>query len=155
MWMIRCDGGKLYDVYKNHKIVSIAWPQIAAYAKPGISKQELSKIYTESQPEAKKGTIAAGVSQVWRFVNEIQIDDLAISYDPKKRTYIVGTIVSSSKYVPDEFKGNIQIIRQVNWFTKELSRDQLSKSTQKSLGSILTVFKVAQTAVTEITAYYA
>lgn len=154
-WMIRCDGGRLYDVYKNHKIVSIAWPQIAAYAKPNVSRQELAKVYADVQPTAKKGTIVAGVSQVWRFVNEIQIGDLVISYSPKSRTYLLGTVASAAKYTPNKYDASIQIIRAVNWSNHEFSRDQLSKAAQKSLGSTLTVFKIATSAAEEIKGYYA
>ena len=152
MWMVRCDGGKLYEVYKTNKIVSIAWPQIAAYAKLGVSRQDLSKIYASAQPEAKKGTIISGVSQVWRFVNEIQIGELAISYNPKKRTYLVGAIASVAQYTPSKFDPSIQIIRQVDWLPNEVKRNELSLTTQKSLGSTLTVFNVAPSAAAEIKA---
>ncbi len=35
MWMIRGDGGKLYDDFRDKQIVGIGWSQLAPLVKPG------------------------------------------------------------------------------------------------------------------------
>lgn len=37
MWMIRGDGGKLYDDFRDKQIVGIGWSPLAPLVKPGLS----------------------------------------------------------------------------------------------------------------------
>lgn len=53
MWMVRGEGGSLYEAFREQGVVAVGWTQLSAEAKPGV--------------------------QVWRFVNEIQQDDWVIS----------------------------------------------------------------------------
>lgn len=41
MWMIRGDGGKLYDDFRDKQVVAIGWSQLAPYVKPGCSREQL------------------------------------------------------------------------------------------------------------------
>lgn len=48
MWMIRGDGGKLYDDFRDKQIVGIGWSQLAPLVKPGLSRLSYSP-YTRRQ----------------------------------------------------------------------------------------------------------
>ncbi|EPD7468715.1 hypothetical protein ACSD30_004386, partial [Escherichia coli] len=84
--MIRGDGGKLYDDFRDKQVVAIGWSQLAPYVKPGCSREQLFTRYQELEPQTKPGTVRSGASQVWRFVNEMQKGDWAITYSPSNRT---------------------------------------------------------------------
>lgn len=47
MWMIRGDAGRLYDEFRDKSLVAIGWGQIAAKAKPGVSRQALTQAFQE------------------------------------------------------------------------------------------------------------
>jgi restriction system protein len=86
MWMVRAEGGTLYDLFRERGVASIGWTELAAQAKPGMTRQQLIEIYRTLDPLAKQGTLIAGASQVWRFINEIQIGDGVVTYSPPNRT---------------------------------------------------------------------
>lgn len=39
MWMIRGDGGKLYDDFRDKQVVAIGWSQLAPHVKSGMLKR--------------------------------------------------------------------------------------------------------------------
>jgi restriction system protein len=47
MWMIRGDGGKLYDDFRDKQIVGIGWSQLAPLVKPAYRAQLLA-LYQEA-----------------------------------------------------------------------------------------------------------
>ena len=81
MWMVRGDGGRLYDDFRDLGIVGIGWSAMANQVKEGMSRDQLAALYRECYPGAKKGRVVSGASQVWRFVNEVILDtaDIVLS----------------------------------------------------------------------------
>lgn len=150
MWMIRGDGGKLYDDFRDKQIVGIGWPQLAPLVKPGLSRAQLLALYQEADPLTKLGTARSGASQVWRFVNEIQKGDWVITYSPANRTYLLGKVTSDFQYHPEWVEEGMGIARQVKWNTQEIDRDRLSVATKNTLGSTLTVFQLPEYALEEL-----
>lgn len=55
MWMIRGDGGKLYDDFRDKQIVGIGWSQLAPLVKPGLSRAQLLALYRGGRPFNKAG----------------------------------------------------------------------------------------------------
>ncbi|HHQ6632560.1 TPA: restriction endonuclease [Serratia fonticola] len=150
MWMIRGDGGKLYDDFRDRQIVGIGWSQLAPLVKPGLSRAQLLALYQEADPLSKLGTARSGASQVWRFVNEIQKDDWVITYSPANRTYLLGKVISDFQYHPEWVEEGMGIARQVKWNGEEIDRDRLSAATKNTLGSTLTVFQLPEYALEEL-----
>lgn len=68
MWMIRGDGGKLYDDFRDKQVAAIGWSPFAPHVKPGLSREQLFDLYQELEPQIKPGTARSGTSQIWRFV---------------------------------------------------------------------------------------
>lgn len=150
MWMIRGDGGKLYDDFRDKQVAAIGWSPFAPHVKPGLSREQLFDLYQELEPQIKPGTARSGTSQIWRFVNEMQKGDWAITYSPSNRTYLLGKIVSDFEYHAEWLEDGMGIARQVKWNTEEIDRDNLSDATRNTLGSTLTVFRVPDFAVNEL-----
>lgn len=152
MWMIRGDAGRLYDEFRDKKLAGIGWAQIAAHAKPGVSRQTLTQAFIAAEPGIKEGTAMSGASQVFRFVNEVKQDDAVVTYSPASRTYLVGQCKGDAKYDPDAAEYGMALTRAVEWKTTEVDRDLLSVASKNSLGSTLTVFKVPDFARKELLA---
>lgn len=152
MWMVRGEGGSLYDEFRERGVAAIGWGQLAPVAKPGMTRRELTQLYQAAEPSVKPGTAISGASQVWRFINEIAIGDRVVTYSPSNRTYLIGTITGLAEYRPEWSSEGMAIVRAVDWEAQELDRDPLSQATKNSLGSTLTVFVVPDFAAQEILA---
>lgn len=150
MWMIRSDGGSLYDWFRDNHQVSIGWKNLAEQALAGATRQELQQLYRQFEPQSKNGRIISGASQVWRFVNDVQVGDWVVSYSPSNRTYLIGQIQSPAKYQQDNLDLNIGLVRDVKWQEREILRDVLSANCRNSLGSILTVFELSKEITDEL-----
>lgn len=150
MWMVRGAGGRLYDEFRERGVVAVGWAQLAPHAKPGVSRKRLIELYHAAEPQVQSGTIISGASQVWRFVNEIKLGDRVITYSPSNRTYLIGQVIGEATYRPSW--AELPLVREVQWETQELSRDSLGTSTKNSLGSTLTVFKMPESAATDVLA---
>ncbi|MFM0123245.1 restriction endonuclease [Paraburkholderia sp. RL18-101-BIB-B] len=150
MWMIRADGGSLYEEFRERGIAAIGWTQLAPHAKVGMTRKELIDLYRSIEPAAKEKTAISGASQVWRFLNEIKIDDWVVTYSPANRTYLIGRVTGECEYRADLTDAEMALARTVAWKEKEVERDSLTDATKSSLGSTLTVFVVAGFAMQEL-----
>lgn len=143
MWMVRGDGGRLYDNFRDRGIAAIGWSSLAALAvKPGVKKEDLIQALKLSEPGIKEGTAMSGASQVFRFVNEIAVGDWVVTYSPANRTYLVGQVTGSAMYDPELATDGMGLSRSVDWLVRDVSRDQLTISSKNTLGSTLTIFKI-------------
>lgn len=152
MWMVRGEAGSLYDSFREREVAAIGWSQLAAHAKPGIGRKQLIALYQSAEPQMKQGTVISGASQVWRFVNEIQDGDWAITYSPANRLYLVGKVKGPAEYHSEWAEQGMSLVRKVQWQQQELPRDNLGTSTKNSLGSTLTLFEVPSSAAAEVIA---
>lgn len=152
MWMVRNEGGTLYDAFRERGLAAVGWNELAPHAKPGVSRKQLGVLYKAAEPQAKQGTIVSGASQVWRFVNELEMGDWVITYSPANRVYSVGKLTSTAEHHPEWMAQGLGLARRVQWQPQELPRDSLSTGTKNSLGSTLTLFEVAAAARDEVLA---
>ncbi|MDO3519085.1 restriction endonuclease [Ralstonia pseudosolanacearum] len=150
MWMIRADGGTLYEEFRERGIAAIGWTQLAPHAKVGMTRKELIDLYLSIEPGTKEKTAISGASQVWRFMNEIKVDDWVVTYSPANRTYLIGKVTGNCEYRPDLMDLEMPLARTVKWQDKQVERDSLSDASKTSLGSTLTVFVVAAFAMQEL-----
>lgn len=152
MWMVRGDSGELYDDFRERGVAAIGWTELVQQARLDMSRTELIELNKRIDPQAKPGSVIAGASQVWRFINEIEVGDWVVTYSPGNRTYLIGKVTGAAQ-VHSEWAGERMILaRPVAWEAKELERDALSTPTKNSLGSTLTVFALPQSAEAELVA---
>lgn len=150
MWMVRGDSGRLYEDFLERKIAALGWWELLE-ARPGMPREELARIYSAKRPEFRKGTIWSGAAQVWRFINEVQIGDHVVTYNPSTRRYLVGTIKGPSAPSPETSKDGMSVLRPVEWHG-EIDRDLLTAKAKNSLGSSMTFFRVPDSSATEVLA---
>lgn len=150
MWMVRGESGSLYDAFREREVAAVGWSQLAPHAKLGVGRKELTAMYQALEPQLKKGSVVAGASQVWRFVNEVAVGDWVVTYSPANRLYLVGKVVGQAEHHPEWAEQGMALVRKVQWQQQELPRDNLGTSTKNSLGSTLTLFEVPSDAVAEV-----
>ena len=151
-WMIRCDGGRLYDDFREQKIVAIGWSDIAADVKPGMSRKDIGKLSAQIHPDFTPNEISAGAGQVYRFLSKIQTGDFVVTYSPDNRTYLFGTVQGEASYRADTAPQGLALVRPVHWMPVEIQRDLLSQQAKNSLGSTMSVFAVSDTSAGELAA---
>lgn len=152
MWMVRGEGGSLYAAFREREVVALGWNQLAAHARPGVTRKQLIALYQSAEPQARQGTVVSGASQVWRFVNEMREGDWVITYSPTNRVYSIGTVAGPALHHPEWAEEGMPLARKVQWRSQELPRDHLGTSTKNSLGSTLTLFLVPPVAAAEVLA---
>ena len=152
MWMVRGEGGSLYDAFREKGVAAVGWTHLAAHAKPGVGRKQLIALYQTAEPQAKPGTVISGASQVWRFVNDIQDGDWIVTYSPANRLYLIGKVSGQAEHHPEWAEQGMPLTRKVQWQAQELPRDSLAASTKNSLGSTLTLFEVPSSAAADVLA---
>ena len=86
--------------------------------------------------------------QLHRFRTEMKPGDAVLTYDPRRRVYLVGEIAGDYRWDPsiDPTDPNS---RPVRW-RGEVSRDLLSVTSKNSLGAISTLFVVPDEVLADI-----
>jgi restriction system protein len=150
MWMVRSGrGGERAGDFQINGIVAFGDGGIGKL-RPGITKDELIRMYAEHFPEQKEGSRASWANQLIRFVNDLQTGDLVMTGDPDRRIYLIGRNVSGYEWLPG-LAQDLPHARRVEW-THQVARDALGVSARNSLGAIMTLFKIPPEAENEIKA---
>lgn len=150
MWMVRCEGGTLYEDFREQSVVAIGWRLIANHITQESSLKDIQRLCKQAYPSKKEGGVIASASQIWRFIHEIKTGDHVVTYSSSARTYLVGQITGDWRYVPTDSEKGMSQQRAVEWLKNEIDRDDLSQKTKYHLGSTLTIFKVSPEARQEL-----
>lgn len=145
--MVRAgESGYLIDDFIENKIVAIGWKDVGDLTSID-NINELKTILRETYQDYKDFQVNLNAGQIMRFKKELRINDHVITYSPSTRYYWIAKILSDYEYNPK--LTDYHNIRRVEWIDK-VSRDDLSIKTKNSLGSALTIFKVANESISEI-----
>ncbi|MGV2181316.1 restriction endonuclease [Rhizobium rhizogenes] len=147
-WMVRADrNGRLFDVFKEKSAVAIGWGDIGDLTQIKSRKTIAEKV-AGAWPEMKPQGVAMAAGQLHRFVNEIEIGDMVVTYDPSRRVYLLGEVSGGYRF-DDSIDAAYPNIRPVRW-ESEVSRDLLSVESRNSLGSISTLFRISNEIAAEL-----
>ncbi|MCX7909611.1 MAG: restriction endonuclease [Ignavibacteria bacterium] len=139
LWVVRAGRyGENEQYALDHNIVTIAWNEFddLSHIK---SKEELTELYIKLNPGTKKMKIANEVGQVWRFIHEIQKNDLVALPLKMKSEIAIGKVLSDYEYkvlIP-----NIKHTRRVEWL-KTIPRSAFDQDLLYSFGASMTVYKI-------------
>lgn len=146
MWMLRAgEGGYLLDEFKQKSAIAIGWKSIGSLSKK-LSREDIKALLREKADSLNLHQINTAAGQIYRFINEMCIDDFVLTYDSQRRIYLVGKVTSEYAFMSSE---DFPHKRSVDWFS-EISRDSLSVSTKNSLGAISTLFEIKDDSKSEI-----
>lgn len=146
--MVRAGHGASYvDDFIEKNIVAIGWDGLGEIA-PGQTRKQISEQLKQGFPAKNKHVIANNAGQIYRYLNEIKIDDFVITYDPGRRIYHIGRIKSEPRFEQGLIT-DLARIRDVEWLG-EVARDNISTTTKNSLGAISTLFQLPEEAKQEM-----
>ena len=141
-WMVRAgDSNELIPQWLAKGKASIGWSELGNPKRFRDRDQligESHKVYADLRPGAR---IQAG-SQVWRFTNQIKVNDRIVTYAKDTREYLVGTLIEEHKFDPTAISDYYPNVIGVKWEPRRVPRDLLSQKAKNSLGGISTVFRV-------------
>lgn len=148
LWVIRAGrGGELINEFLKNKVAAIGWDKVGTLDQYNDRETLLSSIMS-AWPEYKKNKAAITASHLFRFAHDIKSGDRVLTYDTSRRIYWLGSVIGKYKYSPGTIETFPHIL-PVDW-EKEVKRDVLSVSTKNRLGSIATLFLVAEDAALEV-----
>ena len=114
MWMIRSDGGALYDLFKDKSVVAMGWASVGNLS-PFSSREALVEAIARQWPDWKEGRVRTSAGQLFRFAHEIQPGDRVITYNPQSRRYLLGKIAGPYQFVATPDDPSNPNIRAVQW----------------------------------------
>jgi len=105
----------------------------------GLSREAIVPLVakTVGRGHPAKATVPAGM--LWRFINEITIDDFVLTPIGATREILIGRVKGPYEFHQQALVGDCHHYRRVEWEGRR-SRDLLSQNTLYSLGSISTLF---------------
>lgn len=128
----------LIDDFERLNVVAVGWGLGDLTNKtPNEIKELVNEHYSEKSSQSK-GKIAANEI---KFRHEIKKGDYVLSYDSWTHHYLLGKIASDYYYNPSLVGEDNPDIRNVEWLYK-IPKDKLKESTQNSLGTHITVFRI-------------
>lgn len=135
-WMIRAEGGQLIDAF-SRGFVAIGGSDLGDLNNAS-SRDTIRGLYLRAYPGTKPGKSFGAIAMIFKFRSVIRPGDKVVSYDPRNREYLVGTVASDYLYNPNEVPGYPHL-RKVTWEGR-VERDRLPVASRNSLGGALTVF---------------
>ncbi|GGB03593.1 restriction endonuclease [Brucella endophytica] len=146
--MVRAErDGRLFDAFKDVSAVAIGWNEVGDLSHVKTRKA-IADLVAAAWPEMKPQSIAMATGQLYRFVNEIDVGDMIVTYNPSRRVYLVGEVTGPYRYDTSVDPEDAQF-RPVRWHG-EVSRDLLSVESRNSLGSISTLFRISNEVAAEL-----
>jgi restriction system protein len=140
IWIVRAGKhGEREGFAIEKSVATIGWSAIPDLA--GIAtRADMAKAVTEEYPNEPPKRIQSWVGQLWRFANEIQINDLVAMPLKLSPHVCFGAITGPYKYRAD-FPEDARHTHEVHWMI-DVPRISIDPDLRFSLGSTLTVAKI-------------
>jgi len=149
MWMVRCDGGRLAEVFLEQGIVAIGWRNVGSLQNIKSREEIIEKIKVMWPEYKTKKSVVAG-SQLHKVVFEMKTGDRVITYDKSKDIYHIGRVAGN--YIFERNAEEMTAHRRNVLWEEKIDRDRLSLPTKRFLGVPLSIFKISKVAESEINA---
>jgi restriction system protein len=139
LWMVRAGKyGEQEATLIENNIVAIGWNKL-----PDLfnikSKENLKTIYKNTYPDRSKNLMNSQINQIWRYINEIKVNDIVSLPLKTKNSILFGIIQGDYQY--KQFAENVKHTRKVKWL-KEISRTEIDQDLLYSFGALLTVCQI-------------
>ena len=150
MWMVRSGFESfLINDFKEYNVVAIGW-NIGDLTNK--TRDEIKDLIKKKYGKNTKSDYAS--NQIVRFIFDIEVGDYVITHNYPEGSYLFGKIVSDYKYSDiiskvDSSNDTYWDVRDVEWLY-EISKNSLKKSTQGTLSTSTTVFKINESAKNDI-----
>lgn len=148
VFVVRSDFGRYTNAFKENNYVAIGW--FDQLIDKSFSREQIKELYKKVYQNDGNMRVNQNAGQVYRFINDIKIDDIVITPYSDNRL-LVGKVTSEVYYEKDT-TSRYYLRKKVEWFPNTLDRQILSIPLQNTLRSSLTVYTL--TNGNEILKYY-
>lgn len=132
--------GEADALFLKQGCIAIGWDAMGDLSKLSADREAFKQRYVDAYPNAKKGGIATVSGIPFRFLHEMQVDDL-VAYPSKQDRHVhIGRIVGGYRYEPVGEK-SYPHRRKVKWL-KDVPRLDFTQGALYEIGSALTLFQV-------------
>lgn len=140
-WGIRAGrAGEANTLFLKHDYIALGWHRIGDLSKLAVNREAFKERVVAEFPETKTGAIPVQAGQLFRFVHEARLGDLAIYPSKIDRQIHIGRIVGPYVFDP-RGESEYPHRRKVEWL-KSVPRTKLSQGALYEIGSALSFFAV-------------
>lgn len=144
-------AGQLGDgdsVFLKENCVALDWPEIGDLSKIPASREQFKQLVATHCQGVKPGAIPVYGGQLFRFVHEIQVNDLVAYPSKASRTIHLGKVTGTYGFVPGPYSHR----RPVEW-VQDVARPKFSQGALYEIGSATSLFLIKNYADEYLAAY--
>lgn len=125
---------------KSKPCVAIGWDAVGDFSRIPAERDNFKEMLVQAYPDTKKGAVPTTAGMLYRFVHEIQNDDIIVYPSKIDKLVHIGKVTGSYEYnaALDKHYPNI---RPVEWL-KHIPRTKFSQGALYEIGSALSLFQV-------------
>ena len=127
------------EVFLENKCVALAWPLVGDLSKVPASREQFKQLFAAKYPATKAGAIPVYGGVLYRFVHEMQVNDLVAYPEKATKTIHLGKVTGSYAWAsgPTQYPHR----RTVEWI-REVSRTQFSQGALYEIGAFVRLFQI-------------
>lgn len=141
IWGIHAGSkGTADSLFLQSNFIAIGWDEAGDIGQLEPNRDAFKAKISETYSGIKSGTVPVWAGVLYRFVHEIQKEDLVV-YPSKADRYVhIGKVTGHYKYDPS-ISSDYPNLRPVRWL-KSISRSSFSQGALYEIGSAVTLFQV-------------
>lgn len=120
--------------------IAIGWPQMGDLMALKKDRDDFRKKVAKTYPDSKPKAIITYAGELYRFVHEMKIGDIAVFPSKRDRKIHIGRIEGDYKYDPSK-ESAYPNLRPVKWL-KAVPRTQFTQGALYEVGSAMSLFQV-------------
>lgn len=141
-WLIRAGSGGEFEQFNlDEGLATLGWGELGDLS--NLTRPEITQRLEMQFPEASPGAIRNWTGQVWSFANAVSVGDLVVLPSKGRPMIAIGRVTGGYRHRPDLPEGAAQTI-SVDWTAKDVPRTAIGQDLLYSLGSLLTVCRLAR-----------
>ncbi|MEC9047078.1 MAG: restriction endonuclease, partial [Planctomycetota bacterium] len=97
-WMVRAGRNSVHvDLFLEESCMFVGFGEGLGDRAFGADRNELRAMIHELHPSRSKNRVLVSASQLYRFLNDIEIGDTVMTYDASQRRYLVGEVAGDAQ----------------------------------------------------------
>jgi restriction system protein len=132
--------GDAESLFFNKNVIAIGWQDMGDLSKLKSNREAFKEAAIQAYPDKKPSAIPNVAGQPFRFMHEIQIDDIVIYPSKKERKVYIGKIKSNYMY-DQSYEKSYPHRRSVKWI-KSFPRTHFTQGALYEIGSAMSLFQV-------------
>ena len=128
------------NLFLTNNVIAIGWHEMGDISDIQNDREKLKERFPSVYPNKKPGAAPTNCGQIFRFINEAQVNDYVVFPSKADRKINIGQITGDAYY--DKDGGIYPRRRSVKWLKKGIARTSFSQGALFEIGSAMTFFSV-------------